>query len=54
MRAREDTRRWANADAKPLEQLGPGTRHFGLPPRSERQTYSSKRSFQEMSRRVSR
>ena len=51
MRAREDTRRWANADAKPLEQLSAGTRNFGAPPRREQQTDPSKRPLQERPRR---
>ena len=54
MTARKDTRHWANANAKPFEQLSFKARNLSAVPRSEQQTDSSKRHSQELTRRADR
>ncbi len=54
MTARKDTRHWANADAKPIEQLSFKAKNLSAVPRSEQQTDSSKPNLQQVPRRVDR
>ena len=54
MMVRKDTRHWANADAKPFEQLSFKARNLSAAPRSEQQTDSSKRHSQELPRGAGR